>query len=668
MRPYYPSAPWLASLLLACSTPDTRQITLPVTAYTLSQCPAPAESILDLSALGDFEASTAVAHLELTSAGSTLQFPSSTRALSAIANNSRFWGYGARRADRLDFVLWPEDASCELFRADLGGDAGLQHYPGGQGGQGIGFAANASLVLIAGGAQDGTGYPSPFQGLSFDVSTGATRVVEPNAEMSQARAFATVSEFGEQLMVAGGADTLKDPATVSGTADVYDPALTSFARTIELWSPRTQHAAVTLSTGEVVLIGGEDASGAPVPLNEVVSPSDFKSHPVVGLNPPRSNPTALLLSDRRLFVAGGLLKAAGAPTQAVGAAEWLGTDATQPTLLGSPPPARFDRAYVETGGAAVLAVGGCEDRPARPGENCSVCTRGCPPREPSTDPSVIPRSRYDAWLIGPDGTLAALPKAPACPHPILLPGSDGSPWLIASREDANGEAIPGTTALYRFDPWSGQFEPAAQTLTLGDSLPRIASVGPDAFVWLSERNGQPVVAGTRLGTRGALANDIGLVALRDPAHPERPAHLVPDHLPNACSGSSCVDTLSYDGGLQLGRASSATSPVCVFIADATFADFVLDLDFDGELPTFSAGGPLLGGRDGACSLGPPLESDAGKSSARLVRRGPSAQLSVGAASATCTVGTERAPLAVCASNRGALTVTAMRVTRGSIRS
>ena len=37
MRPVHLSAPWLASLLLACSDPGTRQISLPVTAHTQAQ-------------------------------------------------------------------------------------------------------------------------------------------------------------------------------------------------------------------------------------------------------------------------------------------------------------------------------------------------------------------------------------------------------------------------------------------------------------------------------------------------------------------------------------------------------------------------------------------------------------------------------------------------------
>ena len=164
----------------------------------------------------------------------------------------------------------------------------------------------------------------------------------------------------------------------------------------------------------------------------MVSPRTRTSNILGTLSVGRRAPTALRLDDGRIFVAGGE-DADGSP---IGALEWRGPD-TSPLpapfdgSISLPP--RFDRAYATLPGGAVLAVGGCEERAPEAGEDCTRdCQRGCPPR-----PAAGRADRYDAFWIAADGVVTALSLPLGAGHPHLLPGSDGSPWLVADEESGS---------------------------------------------------------------------------------------------------------------------------------------------------------------------------------------------------------------------------------------
>ncbi|HEY4159496.1 MAG TPA: hypothetical protein VGM29_15410, partial [Polyangiaceae bacterium] len=95
MRPYH-AGTLLASLLLACSTPDARQVSLPVAAHTLPGCAAPPTANIDLTAFGDFPSDIHAVELRLNSRGAALNFPLDTQGLSAIASDPSFRGYTTR--------------------------------------------------------------------------------------------------------------------------------------------------------------------------------------------------------------------------------------------------------------------------------------------------------------------------------------------------------------------------------------------------------------------------------------------------------------------------------------------------------------------------------------------------------------------------------------------
>ena len=133
---------------LACTEESAPQV-LPLRVHTLTSqstskspgCDLPSElsrTALELQALGDFAASNDSAEfLRLDQPGTALKFPVATQAAVARVDDGSlaFTGYGERRENGLDLLLWPELSSCEVWRRD-----GTHGYPGRHGGQALGYS------------------------------------------------------------------------------------------------------------------------------------------------------------------------------------------------------------------------------------------------------------------------------------------------------------------------------------------------------------------------------------------------------------------------------------------------------------------------------------------------------------------------------------------------
>jgi len=269
---------------------------------------------------------------------------------------------------------------------------------------------------------------------------------------------------------------------------------------------------------------------------------------------------------------------------------------------------------------------------------------------------------YDAFWISADGSVSSLNFQLNAAQPVLLPGSDGRPWLVTFGVDAAGDAAPGEFTAYRFDPWQGAF--VASDLDLGAeplvSTPRFVATGPDAFVWFAEDADGPELHGVRLGTRSAFSSDLPLVVLRDADDATRPAHLAPDHPPDA--------SLRYDsarGVLQFGRGSAT----CVWISDAQFADFSAQIAFSsGATPRLQLGSqqlldPTSADADPNCHL-PATDANADAGSIQVQRIGNHVSLSIGVAHTSCELDSARMPIGVCGSDLGPTEVTLIDVKRG----
>lgn len=651
-------------LLSGCAKPDEREITVPIQAHSLASCPLPVPARLDLAALGDFPVDNRTSDsLAIDATGTNLSFPQDTLALTATANADLaqvpFIGYSELGAQRFDFVLWPQGEACDVFRP-----SSTDSFPGELGGEALGYSNASGLVMIA-GSNDATS-AAIVGALTFDTRTGESYVVDPNKRqvLSEPRAFATVTDFAGKLLVAGGENPIHDPAQTASvlrdTAEVYDPTAQSFEPDlITLADATTHHAATTLDNGESVLIGGRNEISDASNVVQVVSPTTRVSKLLEPLSVGRNDPTVLHLDDGRILIGGGN-DDNGHP---IGALEWRDVDASRllaPFDGSTSLPPRFDRAFVSLPGGAALAVGGCEDRPPDPGEDCSQsCIHGC---APTPDPTT--QQSYDAFWLASDGSITRLDFPHDAAQPVLIQGSDGRPWLIAAAEDDSGNPIPHSLGLYRFDPWQKHFDAVDLDLGLNQSITesRVVSTGPDAFVWLGADETGTVVRGVRIGTRSRFVSDVPLVSLADGA--ARPAHLAPDHVPD--------DTVSYDAasGTLAFSAASGAAPNCVWITDAEYGDFSAQISFSSVTP------PSLrfGTHDFAdvnspdstpCQL-PTVEASNTGGKLDFRRAGAAITISLGSARANCTLtdASERSAFAICQSELGTVTVTELAVTRG----
>jgi hypothetical protein len=611
--------------------------TVSITAHELSACAIPDRGATDpspfrltLTALGPFPASgTDVERdLGLGASGHALSFNSATIGVDAVASNTAGAGEGAfighserRHDDRIDVSLWPEQTACEVVSADGG-------YPGTAAGQALGFSARSGLSLVAG---ENAGDQRSGSSLVFATDTGEAGVVpRDRGTLRVSRAFATVTEFGDGLLVAGGTNPAASAATedAAGTAEVFDPALGGFEPTlVELWSRRTHHAAVTLATtGETLLVGGlapDAGSSGPGQLIrqfEAVSPST-KSSSISGLSSldlGRVDPVALVLTNGRILVGGGYTTS-GDERAPVGQIEAFSADATA-RVYRAELPARENRVFAALPGGGAVSVASCRNEPAARRAECSCFTASGAPC-PANDPD---QAWLDAWWIDPSGTPTAvtfeqdgvLAACASVDTPLLAAGSDGAPWLVFAHAD-------GTPAcVWRFQAWPAVSEPSdpasrprfvMTALTLEpspDARSGLLGFGPDAFTWIGAQGG---LFGARFGQRGPLTRDFSLLLSAFDA-PFRPAHLVPDRdVTRAAAGGDAPAVAFERVGNQLTLAPVEPS-VTVWVTDTLYDGVALSLAVeptsDGSVPAL----PVLvfqspAGATSTCAWNaPPLDS------------------------------------------------------------
>lgn len=623
--------------------------------------------LLTLAALGPFaaEVSDVARNVPLDANGLELGFDARSAGVDAIVTDAAaanagsappFAGHSERRRQTgIDVLLWPNGRACSVAPGP---------YPGGNGGQALGYSSRSGVVLSAGedviderSEQDA----SPGSALAFEADRGTATLVPREGALSVPRAFASVSELGADLLVAGGENPLgASSLDAAGTAEVFSSNELAFTTTINLTLHRARHAAVTLpTTGETLLIGGYEpepqtpgARPREIYQFEAISPALGASISGLGRlsdGSGRLDPTALVLSDGRVFVGGGTAPGEdqthleGAP---VGLVEWFSPDA-QNQVLYAEPKGRPHRTFAPLPGGGVLSVASCypEDR-----DDCSCVT---------SDGTACGEEGYveGSWLDR-EGNIEPVAfvvegssvRCPTPKEPLLAPGSDGSPWLIGAGGDGT------VSCLWRFQPWPGEsggsalrlprFVPTDITLDPApDEGTRLTSLGPDAFVWIGggEAHG---LFGVALGHRGALTRDAELLTAA-PGEP-RPEHLAPDHNPNPSPGSVRKARATFDANnfrLTLEPPEPPSPPLTVWVTDTTYDDARVSVslalppgttDLARLLPVLVFGGNAVS--EATCTWPTPNASTTGQLALSATRHGTEVTLAAnGTVTTQCTV-------------------------------
>jgi hypothetical protein len=158
-------------------------------------------------------------------------------------------------------------------------------------------------VLIAGGS-DGSGEYLASAEL-YDPATGTFHAT---ASLTGPRcgAVAVLLKSGKVLVIGG--DGAHEDERVA-TAELYDPATGRFAATGSMHVPRNTHSAVLLRDGRVLVVGGSSAGRYPnahiEASAEIYDPATGRFSMTGSMNTARHKQAAVLLSDGRVLVVGG---------------------------------------------------------------------------------------------------------------------------------------------------------------------------------------------------------------------------------------------------------------------------------------------------------------------------------------------------------------------------
>lgn len=516
----------------------------------------PSTISVELTALGDFEGSAITSKIAPGDArGLGLPFPATTRAVNALgqSGSEEFLGVGSASTNgNIDVLLWRATGTTPLW------PTGGANFPTDAEGAAVGLDPQARTLLVAGALVSSADASRAFRVGLADGS--AEEVVDG---MLPARAFASVTAFGTDFMLlAGGVDpTLAGGDLASSpplaSASEYRVSTARFDRTklIPLAQPRARHAAVVLTNGETLLVGGQGPGAVALSSLEAISPKDRAAR-IAGLatlSRPRIGPQAIRLTDGRVLVAGGTKD--GAP---VGVLEWLTPDAHALTLLLENLVLASSHSFVAMPGGGVLGVGVCLPK------GVQACL------------GDVPKSSV-TWFRS-DGTPDALPKLAFSPSKVsLIRANDGEPWLYAT--------TTGGQVWKRFDPWTASFDEPVRRPSSGPdaALPGPLAVDSGAFVWL-EKGATVRLSGFRHDVRGPYARDVAPLLLTGREH------MVPNRFPSNLSSA----------GIEFGSTGLGLSgtEALVSVADTDYAGVELAITLSsGPPPVVVLGDTRLGGSE-----------------------------------------------------------------------
>jgi N-acetylneuraminic acid mutarotase len=231
----------------------------------------------------------------------------------------RAWEEGAGGAGAL--FDWAEHAYPQFFPSHRSNAVlapyTYRYYP--ETGNYLGVDGDTVAVLgpISGGSILVVGRVSDFGCRVYPVDCLSNHRFTPvAAPMTAPRAMHTATLLADgTVLIAGGFSAAEFPAAALNTAELYDPGTGAFtALASRMRSPRTQHAAVRLPDGQVLITGGQadtnDGNG--VDTAELYDPATRAfSSLAAPMKSPRGGHTATLLNDGKVVLMGGFYKEAG---------------------------------------------------------------------------------------------------------------------------------------------------------------------------------------------------------------------------------------------------------------------------------------------------------------------------------------------------------------------
>lgn len=190
--------------------------------------------------------------------------------------------------------------------------------------------------------------------ITVHVTTGTFTATANNSSADRYYGHSAVTLANDKVLVFGNwADT--------NVTDLYDPTTNSFTRVGNMIRGRRGHATVRLQDGRVLAIGGRyfnSTSGVDVTLNsvEVFDPSTETWSSTGSMNVAREEFAAVLLSNGKVLVVGGMRRAPG--TTHLASAEIYDPSTGVFTSVNSMPQERSTAIAVALSNGKVLVAGG----------------------------------------------------------------------------------------------------------------------------------------------------------------------------------------------------------------------------------------------------------------------------------------------------------------------
>ncbi|MBI4470666.1 MAG: hypothetical protein HY650_15230 [Acidobacteria bacterium] len=173
----------------------------------------------------------------------------------------------------------------------------------------ITLLTNGKALVVGGTAC--TGPPLVCRALDsaeiYDPATGAWNATG-NLGTPRTNHFAVRLSNGK-VLVGGGFSTTK-----LNTAELYDPETGVWSATGNLMTPRTNATATLLPTGQVLVAGGEGPANTALDTAELYDPATGTWSPTGSMTQARNVHTATLLSNGKVLVASGISGSFSSPT------------------------------------------------------------------------------------------------------------------------------------------------------------------------------------------------------------------------------------------------------------------------------------------------------------------------------------------------------------------
>jgi hypothetical protein len=509
-------------VLAAAACTQTAQVqTRTLTIHAPRACAPGAAPFALFQPLGDFSPAGSPPSVSLDDVGSVVAgFPAGTQEIVATVTD-------ATNADWDAHAILAASGDVDLLALPRGSPCALTDALPARSGAILG-AVDEGHVLVVGGTASTSGGAVPGTGL-VDLTRGTVATLAVG--LLTPRTNATVTAWSGGAVVAGGTQPPSAGGNTEASFELFASSSGDFTgQKYALSQARARHGATVLASGETLLVGGVDGSGAILGSMEAIDPVGQRARTagLATLAVPRADPIVMRLASGEILVAGGV-DGSGALVSTV---EWFPADGSMASVPTQTLPASTHEAFVPLAAGGALAV-----------------------VAPDSSSSAAP----NVWVVSASHAVQAATSVSALTDPRLLAGTAGAPilwtgdrWLV-------------------WQPWSGSFTALLSAIDApGPSADPVATPEPGLGVWM---DGQSVFA-LRFGTRGPYATTS--VSGSSPLLLADASLTAPDALvlPGISSG------ISFDPSTGLSLQAGAS----VFVTDATFASFTLDANTPGSAP------------------------------------------------------------------------------------